>query len=125
MPYGEAALRLSPRDPSRASLLAALGFARFATRDYAGAVEAAEAAMQEAPDTAAAYVVAAISYVGAQRLEEAQRAFVCLEKLAPSLAEARMSGQWLATNEDYRRRAHGFFRIAAGLEDAASVPELD
>lgn len=122
--YAEAAIRLSPRDPSRVSLLVILGFTLFASHDYHGAVSAAESAMQEAPDAAVPYVIAAISYVGTGRIDDAHRAYSHLAKIAPSLAEARLAGNWLATNEDYLRRAHGFFRVAAGLGDEAQITHL-
>lgn len=123
VPLAEAALRRSPRDPARGSLLAALGFALFAMRNYAAAAEAAEAALAEASGGATPLILAAIAWVGAGRIDRATAAFKTVEQLAPTLVKARLSGRWLSSNPDYLARADMFFRIAAGLAppDAADA----
>ncbi|WP_167767202.1 winged helix-turn-helix domain-containing protein [Jannaschia formosa] len=119
----EAALRRSPRDPSRGSLLAALGFAQFAVRNYDAAAQAAEAALAEAAGSATPLILAAIAWVGAGRVDRAEAAFKKVEQIAPALVNARLSGRWLSSNPDYLARADMFFRIAAGLAppDAADA----
>jgi TolB-like protein len=124
VPHALAALRLSPRDPERGSMLMTLGFAHFAMRNYAQASRAAETALREAPDSAVPHVLNAISLVGTGRLEAARSAFQVLQRVAPMLAQARLAGRWLATNPDYVQRAHTFLRVAAGLEDPASADAL-
>lgn len=124
VPCGLAALRLSPRDPERGSMLAALGFSHFAVCNYVQASRAAETALREAPDSVVPHVLNAISLVGTGELESARAAFQALERIAPKLAEARLAGRWLATNPDYVKRAHTFMRIAAGLEDPAAADTL-
>ena len=120
----QAALRRSPRDPARGSLLAALGFAHFAVRNYAAAAEAAEAALAEALGSATPLILAAIAWVGVGQIDRAAAAFQRVEAIAPALAEARLSGRWLSSNPDYLARAHTFFRIAAGLAPPEAADAL-
>lgn len=124
VPAALKALRLSPRDPARGSLLAALGFACFAAHDYAEASKAAQAALREAPSSAVPHVLGAISYVGVGEIEPARAAFQALQRIAPKLAEARLAGLWLATNPGYVKRAHTFLRIAAGLDDPGAADAI-
>lgn len=124
VPLAEAALRRSPRDPSRGSLLAALGFAQFAVRNYGAAAQAAEAALAEAAGSATPLILAAISWVGAGRIERAEAAYARVAKIAPTLVEARLAGRWLTSNPDYLARAHTFFLIAAGLAPAGAAESL-
>lgn len=122
--YAQSALRHSPLDPSRGSLLVALGFAQFAARDYYAAAATVADALQDSPRAAVPYVLAAICYVAVGQWGQARAAFDQLQDIAPALAKERLDGLWLATNEDYRRRAHLAFRIAAGLEDIAAAAGL-
>ncbi|MDP2083534.1 MAG: hypothetical protein U0934_14035 [Pseudotabrizicola sp.] len=123
VPLAEAALRRSPRDPARGSLLAALGFAHFAVRNYAAAADAAKAAHAEAAGSATPLILATIAWVGVGRIDRAAAAFDQVRAIAPTLVEARLAGDWLTSNADYLARAHMFFRIAAGLvpPDAADA----
>ncbi|MBF9030976.1 hypothetical protein HKCCE3408_11275 [Rhodobacterales bacterium HKCCE3408] len=115
VPLARAGLRRSPRDPMRGSMLCAVGFSEFAARDYRAACATAEAALAETERGATPLILGTIAQVGAGRLEEAMRTFRKVEALAPKLVAARLSGQWLSANKDYLRRAHMFFRVAAGL----------
>jgi len=124
VPLAEAALRRSPRDPSRGSLLVVLGFAQFAVRNYAAAAEAADAALAEAAGSATPLILGAIACVGAGRLDRAAAAFAKVEKIAPALVEARLAGRWLTSNPDYLARAHTFFRVAAGLAPPETAAAL-
>ncbi len=124
LPLAEAALRRSPRDPARGSLLAALGFAQFAVRNYVAAAEAAEAALAESATSATPLILAAIAWVGAGRIDRARSAFRKVEAIAPTLVEARLAGRWLSSNPDYLARAHMFFRIAAGLAPPEAADAL-
>ncbi|NPD21246.1 winged helix-turn-helix domain-containing tetratricopeptide repeat protein [Alterinioella nitratireducens] len=124
VPLAEAALRRSPRDPSRGSLLAALGFAQFAVRNYDAAAQAAEGALAEAAGSATPLILAAIAWVGTGRIDRAAAAFKRVEQIAPSLVEARLAGRWLTSNPDYLARVHTFFRIAAGLAPADAADAL-
>ena len=116
VPRALEALRLSPRDPSRGTCLAILGFTQFTVGNYPAAARAAQAALREAPGSAVPHVVAAISWVGAGEIELAKAAFQTLQSIAPKLVEARLAGHWLSSNPGYVRRAVTFFRIAAGLD---------
>jgi tetratricopeptide (TPR) repeat protein len=124
VPLAEAALRRSPRDPSRGSMLVVLGFAQFAVRNYAAAAEAAEAALSESAGSATPLILAAIAWVGAGRIDRAAAAFARVAAIAPSLVEARLAGRWLTSNPDYLARAHTFFRIAGGLAPADAAAAL-
>lgn len=120
----EAALRRSPRDPARGSMLAALGFAQFAVRDYAASAQSAEAALAESANSATPLILGAIAWVGYGQIDRAKEAFGKVQKIAPNMTEARLSGRWLSTNPDYLARAHMFFRIAAGLEEPGAADRL-
>lgn len=124
VPCAEAALRLSPCDPSRGAMLAALGFAQFAVRDYAAAVASADAVARARPENAVARVLAAIARVGVGDVERATVEFRCLERIAPTLAASRLDGRWLSTSPDYVTRAQTFLRIAAGLVPASEADTL-
>lgn len=124
VPLAEAAIRHSPRDPSHGSHLAALGFAQFANRDYVAAADTASAALAESAGSAVPLVLSTIANVAAGRLERATDAFNRLEQIAPKLVEVRLSGRWLATNPEYLKRAHMFFRIAAGLASPEAAERL-
>jgi TolB-like protein len=124
VPFAEAALRRSPRDPSRGSLLAALGFAQFAVRNYTAAAEAAEAALAESATSATPLILGAIAWVGAGRIDRATAAFKTVEQIAPTLVKARLSGRWLSSNPAYLGRADMFFRIAAGLAPPDAADNL-
>ncbi len=120
----EAALRRSPRDPARGEMLCALGFARFAARDYVGAAAAAQGALLGMANAAPPLVLGAIAQVGAGDLPAAAATFARLHETAPGLAAARLAGHWLSTNPDYQARAHLFLRVAASLappEDADAL----
>jgi TolB-like protein len=124
VPLAEAALRRSPRDPSRGSLLAALGFAEFAMRDYAAAARAAEAALAEAAGSATPLILLAVASVGAGRIDRARAAFARVEAIAPTLVEARLAGRWLSSDPDYCARAQMFLRIAGGLAPPEAARDL-
>jgi len=115
VPLAEAGLRRSPRDPARGSMLAALGFAQFAARDYEAAMVSAEAALAEAAGSATPLLLIAIAGVGAGRIERARAAFARVSAIAPSLIAARLEGRGIISNPDYQARSRLFLRIAAGL----------
>ncbi|MEO1019464.1 MAG: winged helix-turn-helix domain-containing protein, partial [Pseudomonadota bacterium] len=110
VPLVEAALRRSPRDPARGSLLAALGFAQFTVRDYGAATQTAQAALAESASSATPLIIASIAWVGLGQIEKAKTAYARVAEIAPSLVEARLAGKWLSTNPDYVVRADLFFR---------------
>ena len=124
VPLVEAALRRSPRDPAKGSLLAALGFAQFTIRDYRSAVKTAQAALAESANSATPLIIASIAWVGFGEIEKAEAAYARVAAIAPSLVEARLAGKWLSTNPDYVARADIFFRIAAGLEKPDAAEKL-
>lgn len=124
VPYAEAGLRLSPRDPLRGSMLVTLGFAQFSARDYVAAALTAEHALNEASGSATPLLLGAISWIGSGQIEKARVSFQRLKDMAPKLAEERLGGRWLSTNEDYQTRAHIFLRIAAGLENMSKADTL-
>jgi TolB-like protein/Tfp pilus assembly protein PilF len=124
VPLAEAALRRSPRDPARGSMLCALGFAQFAARNYAATAAAAEAALAEAANSATPLILGAIGWVGVGRIDRAAEAFARVSEIAPGLVAARLAGRWLSSRPDYLERAHTFFRIAAGLVPPEAAERL-
>ncbi|MEO1638659.1 MAG: winged helix-turn-helix domain-containing protein [Pseudomonadota bacterium] len=124
VPLVEAALRRSPRDPAKGSLLAALGFAQFTVRDYRSAVQTAQSALAESASSATPLIILSIAFVGLGQIDQAKSAYARVAEIAPSLVEARLAGKWLSTNPDYVGRADLFFRIAAGLDAAEAAEEL-
>ena len=124
VPLVEAALRRSPRDPAKGSLLAALGFAQFTVRDYRAAVQTAQSALAESASSATPLIILSIALVGLGQIDQAKSAYVRVAEIAPSLVEARLAGKWLSTNPDYVARADLIFRIAAGLDAPEAAEEL-
>lgn len=124
VPLVEAALRRSPRDPAKGSILAALGFAQFTVRDYGSAVQTAQLALAESASSATPLIISSIAWVGLGQIDKAKAAYARVAEIAPSLVEARLAGKWLSTNPDYVARADLFFRIAAGLDDPEKAEEL-
>lgn len=124
VPLAAAALRHSPRDPARGEMLCALGFSRFAARDYVGAAASAQAALLGMANAAPPLVLGAIAQVGAGNLATAAETFARLNETAPALAAARLAGRWLSTNPDYQTRAQTFLRVAAGLAPPEAADAL-
>ncbi len=124
VPLVEAALRHSPRDPAKGSLLAALGFAQFTVCDYGAAAQTAQAALAESASSATPLIISSIALVGLGQIDKAKTAYARVAEIAPSLVEARLAGKWLSTNPDYVARADLFFRIAAGLDAPEAAEEL-
>ena len=124
VPLAKAALRRSPRDPARASLLTVLGFAQFTVHNYSEAVTAAEAALSEAVGSASPLILLTIAQVGAGRIDAARRSFETVQALAPTLVLSRLNGRWLASNPDYIERADLFFQVAAGQVPAQEARAL-
>lgn len=62
--------------------------------------------------------------MGAGRIDKAVETFRKVERIAPKLVEARLSGLWLSSNADYLARAHTFFRVAAGLAPPQAADAL-
>lgn len=122
--HAKAALARSPLDPMRASLEVALAFTHFITADYRSACDAALSAVQQRPQAATPYLILAIARIGAGELDGAKSAFEQLKTLAPEMTAARLKGEWLSPKEDYRRRAHTFLRVAAGLAQMAEAAAL-
>lgn len=118
------ALRLSPLDPSRGTLLIASSFANFAMGNYKVAAEAAEEALAEVTAGTSPLVIGAIAHVGAGTLDRAREMFARLEAIAPDLARLRLNGVWVGQDADYIERSTAFLRVAAGQEDPSSVLRL-
>lgn len=118
VPYALEALRLSPCDPSRGTFLVILSFVHFAVADYAAAVDAAKAALREAPGSAVPYLAATISWVGVGEIDLAKTAFHTLHQMAPKFAASVLAGQGLTSCARFQKQMITFLRIAAGQERA-------
>ena len=119
--HGLDALRRSPRDPMRHGFLLLMSGVYFSTADYVNGLQYAQRAMLEGNHAAGPCVALAINSVGLRDIESAKAAFSRAQQLAPRLVAARLAGVWPSPGSDYHRRAHLFFRIAAGLEVASAA----
>lgn len=122
--YCANALRLSPRDPWHYNMLNVLGWAYFAAGDYANGAELALRSISEAPSLPNPRGCLVLSLIGLGDLVRAKSEFQLFFDLAPEFVKARLAGQWLSTNPEFRRRATTFLRIAAGLEDPRMADAL-
>lgn len=118
------ALRLSPRDPWHYNILNVLGWAHFAAGDYAKGAELAQRSVNEAPNLPNPRACLVLSLIGLGELLRAKTEFQKYRDLAPEFVEARLAGQWLSTNPEFRQKATTFLRIAAGLEDPSMAEAL-
>ena len=123
LPLIEAALRRSPRDPSRGVMQSMLGFCNVVLGNYAAARSAADASLSESTESASALLLSTLARVGLGDYDGARDAFYKLEKVAPALIDARLAGHWLTSNDEYRKRAQHYLHVAAGLALPKSVGE--
>jgi adenylate cyclase len=115
------ALRLSPRDPWRYAILNALAWAYFCAGDYAMSAQHALEALTDAPHLPTLHLNLALNYVGLGEIEKARSEIETLRRLAPELLDERLAGRWMIAKPEYRLRASGLLRIAAGLEDPGAA----
>ncbi len=80
--------------------------------------------LAEAAQAATPLILGTIAHVGLGRIERAAAQFRRVERIAPKLVEARLSGRWLSSDPNYHARAHTFFRIAAGLAPPQAADAL-
>jgi TolB-like protein/Flp pilus assembly protein TadD len=113
--HAQEALRLSPLDPQRYLLLNLLCWPLFAARRYIECVEVARRAAAERPEFAPAYMCMAICLAALGELQDARAAFDHAQRLAPGLVAARLAGQSLGSDPEYRERSTRLLRVAAGL----------
>ena len=110
------AMRLSPTDPQRFSMFAALGLAHFFAGRYAQALNFAQEAARERPEYVHPLCIVAASAALTGQSEEAHQALIALRQVAPTLRLAN-----LRTVQPIRRR-EDFARWEEGLR-TAGLPE--
>ena len=117
------ALRVSPRDPLRPTVLLNLAMACGCARRYADGVNYATLGIREAPGFAPLYAHLAVNHVG---LGEVTRARVALDeatRIAPGQVERSLAGL-MFRKQEHQLRGTTFLRIAAGLEDPSAADAL-
>ncbi|WP_424964576.1 hypothetical protein [Dinoroseobacter sp. S375] len=78
----------------------------------------------EAAQSATPLVLGTIGYVGQGRIDKAMETFRKVERIAPKLVEARLSGKWLSSDPDDLSRARTFFKVAASLAPPEAVDAI-
>ncbi len=117
------ALRLSPLDPQRATVLLNLAMACGCARRYADGVAYALQGLWEAPGFAPLYAHLAVNYVGLGDLAKARAALGEATRIAPGQVERSLAG-FMFREPEHQRRGTTFLRIAAGLEDPKAADAL-
>ncbi len=123
----EHAIRISPKDPQLASLLAALGLVHFQAGDWAAAREVCERALVVSPDSAPALTTVAATAALLGDLDRARAAADALGRLAPRLSADTLrlvsaSGRPEVVEQLLRGLALAGFTGAAGLAVPPSPP---
>jgi adenylate cyclase len=119
------ALRMSPRDPGRHLYSASVSLAYLVAKDYALSLEWAMRAMSEATNFVPPHEYAAMAYVGLGRIDEAQRQFAWLRRVAPAQCEMLLKhGQVQFADPEHRQRTTLYYRIAAGVEPPRETARL-
>jgi hypothetical protein len=113
---GLQALRLSPLDFWRPTMLMNLAASYFIASKYADGVREAQIAADEMPSLAGAYTILALNYVGMGEIENAKAVVEILRRVNPGHLEARLKRWHMARPEDLEC-ATSYLRIAAGLQD--------
>jgi adenylate cyclase len=117
------ALRLSPRDPQRPTVLLNLAMASGCARRYADGVNYATLGIREAPGLATLYAHLAVNYVGLGEIAKARAALDEATRIAPGQVERSLAG-FMFRKEEHQRRGTTFLRVAAGLEDPTAADAL-
>src|SRR5262245_1489263 len=117
------ALRVSPRDSLKPTVLLNLAMASSCARRYADGVNYATLGIREAPSFAPLYMHLAVNYVGLGEITKARAALDEASRLAPGQVERSLKG-FMFRNPEHQRRGTTFVRIAAGLEDPVAADAL-
>jgi adenylate cyclase len=118
-----AALRVSPRDPLKPTLLLNLAMASGCARRYADGVNYATLGIREAPGFAPLYAHLAVNYVGLGEIAKARAALDEATRIAPGQVERSLAG-FMFRKQEHQRRGTIFLRVAAGLEDPTAADAL-
>ena len=117
------ALRLSPRDPQRPTVLLNLAMASGCARRYADGVNYATLGIREAPGLATLYAHLAVNHVGLGEIAKARAALEEATRIAPGQVERSLAG-FMFRKQEHQRRGTTFLRVAAGLEDPTAADAL-
>jgi len=116
------AMRISPRDPLRPN--SALAFAYILSKDYAAALEQAQIAASEAPNSLLAMALVAISQVGLNEVDKARAVADAAQRITPNFRErieALIGGH---RNPEHRQRLTTFLDVACGTQDPAAADAI-
>jgi len=114
--HEERAMRLSPLDPERSVMLAAIAFSHFCAARYEQACLWATRSLQETPNFLSALRIAAASHALAGHAVEAQQAALRMRQIVPALRVSNVKG-WASF-----RRPDDLARLVEGLRQAG-LPE--
>jgi tetratricopeptide (TPR) repeat protein len=118
-------MRLSPRDSRTYEIYHLMGVASFVGRQYREGIQWALRAVNDKPEMLQPRNNLVNCYVGANEIAKARAAFAAAQTLAPEYVRSRLAeGAWWFGRPEDRKRAHTFFRIAAGLEDPSAADTL-
>ena len=117
------ALRVSPRDPLRPTLLLNLAMASGCARRYADGVNYATLGIREAPGFAPLYAHLAVNHVGLGEIAQARAALDESTRIAPGQVERSLAG-FMYRKPEHQRRGTTFLRVAAGLEEPTAADAL-
>ena len=117
------ALRLSPRDPLRPTVLLNLAMASGCARRYADGVNYATLGIREAPGFAPLYAHLAVNHVGLGDIAKARAALDESTRIAPGQVERSLAG-FMFRKPEHQRRGTTFLRVAAGLEEPSAADAL-
>jgi adenylate cyclase len=117
------ALRVSPRDPLKPTVLLNLAMASGCARRYADGVNYATLGIREAPGFAPLHAHLAVNYVGLGEIDKARAALDESTRIAPGQVERSLAG-FMYRKPEHQRRGTTFLRVAAGLEDPTAADAL-
>jgi adenylate cyclase len=105
IPHAKTAMRLSPNDPSLEwGCVLVMGWAHFAARQYADAVEWGQKAVDYRPDLAIGYRTLASSYAHMGQLDKARAALAEELRLDPNLTLAAVHSENPTSDPDFLQR---------------------
>ena len=117
------ALRLSPRDPQRQTMMLNLAMACGCARRYADGVDYALLGIRDAPHFAPLHAHLAVNYVGLGEIDKARAALDEATRIAPGQVERSLAG-FMFRKPEHQKRGTTFLRVAAGLEGATAADPL-
>ena len=120
----EHALRLSPRDLTRHSLLQMLTISCLGAGQYEKGIEYGIRGIGEFPAHAPMHANLAMCFVGLGQISKARAAMEEARRLEPEYVRRGVEGRFVFRKPEDLRRVTTFLRVAAGLEDPSAAEAL-